>query len=272
MKYHVVPTPKNLKTIIDPNLQRAVRELNREMLGSVAKLSKHGGSDTSKDLVYLFDRASINKFVSSLMDGDEIILHAEGQPFTIGPIELSPYSLRPFQLADMLFSAGLPNATLSITLMSCNSATDFHGSNYARDLCRALYFCFQYSDITVNGYTGFINVKDNGKFSVSKRIGCCSEKKQHYSLAQAQASYHNGVAIGEIKTVIESMSGVVFSWAELELNSLLLERQFIENKAISKQAMQSLYSRSASSFLHWQGPVEEAGKVTDVYPVAALLK
>lgn len=228
MKYHVIPTPKQVKTINDPRVRNAVKALSQEMNNSIKYMFKRDRQDTFGSMVYLFDEKEISTVLPKLNDSDSLIFHAEGQPFTIGPIELSPYSLRPFCLAEMLINNGMPDKPIHIELMSCNSATAFQGSNYAKDLSNALCFYFDLPDIEVTGYTGYINVKKNGKFSVSSQIGQYSGKNTHYSLERARATYINGELKEKISPVIQTMSDVAFSWAENDLQQLMLERRQVQ--------------------------------------------
>ena len=147
-----------------------------------------------------------------LREDDELVIHAEGYPFIIGPLESGPYVLTPFQLASLLNEKKLPNIKLHINLLTCNSATDYHGSNFARDLSIALHAFFRYTHITITGYTGFIEVKSNAKYAVSSVLGR-STKGTHAALDDAKRMYENNVQIFKGKVLIQNFSNMDITWA-----------------------------------------------------------
>lgn len=226
MKYHAIPAPRRVTRDIDIHVRHAVNQLTQELIGILDKLTRKGVRDCPT-LFYLYDHASMSDLMHRLVDGDELIIHAEGCPFIIGPVESGPYTLTPFQLALLLNENKLPDLDINIHLLSCNSATDYHGNNYSSDTSKALSLFFRYQHISVTGYTGFIEVKSNAKFSVSSVLGR-STKGTHSDLNDAKIVYRNGEICFRNKTLIRSLSMMGFSWAEPYIDQTNRERRLIE--------------------------------------------
>ena len=226
MKYHAIPAPRRLTKDIDMHVRHAVNQLKHELISILDKLSRKG-SLNYPTLFYLHDHASMSDLMHRLVDGDELIIHAEGCPFIIGPVESGPYTLTPFQLALLLNDNKLPDLDINIHLLSCNSATDYHGNNYSSDISKALNLFFRYQHISVTGYTGFIEVKSNAKLSVSSVLGR-STKGTHSDLDDAKIVYRNGEICFRNKTLIRSLSMMGFAWAEPYIDQTNRERRVIE--------------------------------------------
>ena len=117
---------------------------------------------------------------------------------------------------------------VNIRLLSCNSATDYNGSNFACDTSNALTVFFRYRAISVTGYTGFIEVKSNAKFTVSSVLGR-STKGTHSDLDSARVVYRNGEVCFRNKIMIKTLSMMEYSWAKGYINQTNRERKLIES-------------------------------------------
>ena len=236
MKYHIVPTPKRMPSEINSELRGQANELNREMVGLVKKIGKRD-ENTYNELFHLFESTSLARLMRLLcnpIDTDEIIIHAEGYPFMIGPsIAGGQYSLTPFQLASYLKKNLLPEHPIIINILACNSATNFMGSNFSRDLSRALTYCFDCRNISVMGYTGYVSVKSNGKFAVSSVLGH-SVKGSHAHLDDAKTIYESGELTHQGRQLISDLSHFGFEWAHEYISQMRTEREFID-AAIQRQ-------------------------------------
>lgn len=228
MKYHAIPTPcpRQLDAALRPDIRHAIHELNRELTNTLQKLTKKMPKQHCNQLFYLHDPRSMDHLVHRLQEEDELIIHAEGYPFIIGPLESGPYVLTPFQLASLLNERKLPNIQLHINLLACNSATDYNGSNFARDLSIALHAFFRYRHITVTGYTGFIEVKSNAKYAVSSVLGR-STKGTHAALDDAKWMYKNNVPIFEGRVLVTNFSDMGTAWANPFIKQTQQERRLI---------------------------------------------
>lgn len=245
MKYHLVPTKKKIPSAIDFDSRVQAVSLNREMLGFLKKLKKRDESNCDK-LFYLYDDDSMQHLKNLLANpvdsliGDEIIIHAEGMPFIISSsIFGGQYAISAFALARYLKKNILSGYPISINLLSCNSATDFMDSNFARDLSRALTFCFEYPHNRVIGYTGYISVKNNAKFAVSAVLGK-SVKGSHASIEDANMIYAAGEEIHRGTQLITSLSDYGFDWAHEYITKMHIEREFV-NAAIRRIARHPLF-------------------------------
>ena len=201
--------------------------------------------------------------MSNLQDGDEISIHGEGHPFIIGPsCGVSPYSLRPFELATLLVSLIPPNKGISITLMTCNSATNFHGSNYAKDLSDAFYHFFRYEDILITGFNAFVVVKKNAKFTAASKIGTKLEKGAHCSLDKAAVTYINGASLIKTDPIIRTMSPIAYSWADDDIRHLDAERKMVDITRPEEETISPKLSTFDDSFF---SNITEIKSSTDSY-------
>ena len=226
MKYHAIPTPRYLPKDTSRDVRHSVHHLTQELVSILAKLTKKDRTNCPV-LFYLHDRDSMCDLVHRLKDGDELFIHAEGNPFIIGPVESGPYVLTPFQLASLLDENRLPDLNINILLLSCNSATDYDGHSFSFDMSKALSIFFRYRAISVTGYTGFIEVKSNAKFSVSSVLGR-STKGTHSDLDSAKIVYKNGQVCFHNKVLIETLSMMGFDWAEPYINQTNRERRLVD--------------------------------------------
>jgi hypothetical protein len=222
MKYHVVPMQKSTKRnrALTPMIRKTAAGLENEAVKSIKALTKE---ETSQTLYYLADEKSMLSLMKKINNDDELILHGEGQAFVIGLEEPSDFDLNPFSLAKYLYQADMPDININIRLLACHSATTYAPSedkatdlNFARDTSKSLGQHFKYEHITVTGYTGFIVVKNSGKYSVSSVIdGTKTDKKRtHGSLEQASMVYKSGELISKGVILSENYSDMAFGWAK----------------------------------------------------------
>jgi hypothetical protein len=251
MKYHALPTPspRQLDAALRPDIRHAIHELNRELTSTLQKLIKKTPRQHYNQLFYLHDPRSMDNLVHLLQEEDELVIHAEGYPFLIGPLESGPYVLTPFQLASLLNERKLPNIKLHINLLTCNSATDYNGSNFARDLSIALHSFFRHTQITVTGYTGFIEAKSNAKYAVSSVLGR-STKGTHAALDDAKCIYENNVPIFTGKVLIKNFSDMGIAWADPFIKQTQQERRLIMSTFIpdKKPPLATSCSLSSNNF------------------------
>ena len=183
---------------------------------------------------YLFDKDSMQDLVRRLKDGDEIIIHGEGQPFVLGIEEPSPYDLTAYRLAQLLSENNLPDMRIDITLLSCNSGSTWLNTearvnfNFARDLSKALHVVHDYTQLSVTGYKGLVVVKGkSGKFSVcgpeeqeeraADKITPRDRRKPHAniphaSLDETKVVYENGQLMNQGPMGFD-ISRMAFGWA-----------------------------------------------------------
>ena len=243
MKYHLVPTSRKISKEIVPNVRIEANALNREMIGLLRKLVKRE-ENTFNELFYLYDASSMQQLKQLLSNSsaelmDEIIIHAEGYPFMIGPsISGGDFSISAFDLASYLKKNVLSVHPIHINLLACNSATNFRGSNFSRDLSRALTYCFNFPDINVIGYTGFVSVRNNAKFAVSSVLGR-SIKGSHANLDDAKMIYNSGEVIDCGRQLIGDLSDYGFDWAREYIEKMHTQRTFVD-KAILRQTRAEL--------------------------------
>lgn len=224
MKYHVVPMQKSTKQNreLTPMVRKTAAGLENEAFKSIKSLTK---KEADQVLYYLADEESMHGLMKKLNDGDELILHGEGQAFVIGLEEPSNFDLNPFSLAKYLYQANMPDINMNIRLLACHSATTYAPSddittdlNFARDTSKSLRQHFKYEHITVTGYTGFIVVKNSGKYSVSSVLDGATtktdKKRTHGSLEQASMVYKRGELISKGVILSENYSNMAFDWAK----------------------------------------------------------
>lgn len=239
MKFHVVltPCPRRLSSNISTEFRSSCLEINKELQNTLRKLLKKNPDAHYPKIVCIFDDKSVVDLVGNIHAGDEIVVHAEGWPFAMGPNEEVPieYSLRPLQFAALLHSSNLPDIDVNISLLACNSGTEFYGSNFAKDLSLGLNH-FNYQQIKVTGYMGYIDVKSNAKFSVSSVFGR-GTKGTHSNLESARIVYTNcGFESFAGRALVTSMTDFGFDWASCHIGKLLEERQFISDSKLHLRA------------------------------------
>ena len=238
MKRHLLLSmPSRLLPVDLPVVDKdAVKALNNEMTATLVKLLKKKQECHDPEMYYLHHSCSLEHLGSQVHDGDEIIIHGEGYPFLVGPNELGPFTVTAKHLADIINTAKIPDLNLNLQLLTCNSATSYENSNFARDLSRALYYCYDYKNISVTGYTGFIESKSNAKYTVASTLSGRLTKGTHASLSKAAKTYKNGRLIdaGGI-VLIESLSDIGDSWAGFFISKTKAEREEVKLARLAKK-------------------------------------
>ena len=246
MKYHILPmeNPRNRDKKGTDEVWRSAHEMNRKTVSAIGSMCKKD-KEVYKEPLYLYDERSMRNLMIKLKDGDELILHGEGQPFVIGLDEPSPdYDLNAYRLAEILNGYGFPKKEINIKLLACHSGSAWEerekgiNLNFARDLSRTLYSVFGYTQPKVTGYTGFIVDKENnGKYSVSAELDTSVKGKRpaHRSLDAAKMVYQEGKPIMTecCNTPLADISNVAYGWADKyiqeahrgNLKTLRLEQQ-----------------------------------------------
>ena len=114
-------------------------------------------------------------------------------------------------------------------------------------MSKALQF-FGYNSLSVAGYTGFVVVKNGGKYSVSSTINE-STKGTHSSLDDAKMVYKNGKEVIKGRIMTTNLSNIVFSWGGKYIAKAILGQKIISNSeqfrvepAIKPNPVQSQFS------------------------------
>jgi len=272
MKYHLLPieNPRNRQKIVtDKEVCDAAKELLGLVSIAITKTNKREQSSSFKEPFFLYDQKSMTTLMSMIENGDEIILHGEGQPFVIGlEVPCEQYDLNAYKLASLLERYGMPDRNISINLLSCNSGLDYKDAdkkidiNFTRDMSRALHFLFDYNNISVIGYTGFIVDKEKaGKYSVSSGIDNDKGKRStHASLEEASVEYKQNV---EVKTgrVLGNLANIAFSWA-----SPYILKAHAGNMEVKIEEAKALKIEEQRKFKHMQAEVRSDALKNDVEP------
>lgn len=226
MKYHILPMEASTQRDreLSHEVKQAASDLKDAVKNNINYSNRKNPASTSPTMYYLYGANALQALCHTLKDGDEIILHGEGQPFIMGLAEPSKYDLTPYKLAECLHHAGIPNdKRITLTLLACNSASDLRTEegddfNFARDTSESLHAVFHYQTMSVTGYTGLVVIKDNGACSVAARIDNHADKRRknknpHGSLEASAATYNNGEAVTQ-RRVLSDLSNIAYSWAE----------------------------------------------------------
>ena len=232
MKYHLLPTPNKfaLQNIdgLSKIIKQSAADLILETVLAVKKMCKREPNNCSPNIYYLYDEQSMDDLMGKLQADDEIILHGEGQPFVIGLDRPSPFDIHGQSLAKLFKANKMPDIQINIILLSCLSASTYAPSvdiniNFARDMSKALS-SFGYQNVKVTGYTGFVVVKNGGKYSVSSILEK-STTGTHASLKNAQMVYLNGDAVIEGRILTTNISEIVYGWAQDYIEKAILGQQ-----------------------------------------------
>lgn len=210
MIYHAVPMPRpsSLPTYIHGFARREIRDLNTEMIKTVAKLSGESPNHHS-ELIYLFDNDAA-EHLERIKDGDALVIHAEGNPFIISPgFCNTPYTLTAGQLAEHLKNNSLPNVEVTIKILACNSGTQVESKTFAQDLSQALCYLHGIKRPIIEGYNGFIIVKKNSKYSATSiaqnsgtRVSKSISKGTHAKVDEVSCSYRKGRLLSPPKKIL----------------------------------------------------------------------
>jgi hypothetical protein len=238
MKYHLLPISRNLTPdeLKDKTLRNDFNALKKEMTDTVKKLDKKEKGMHYKELFYLEDQDSIALLISKLVDGDEIVLHGEGNPFVIGLNHASRFDLSPFRLAEKLATNNLPDIAININLLACDSAVPYREFNYVRDSAAALGIFFDYKNPNFIGYTGMIKVNSNGKYSVSSSHGKCT-KGTHARLEDAAVIY-NGERLVKQGRMLSDFTEKDFQFALSYMNESQKGHQKVAQAKAAKEMAQ----------------------------------
>jgi hypothetical protein len=230
MKYHLLPieNPRNRNKIVtDQKVSQVAKDLLKDVNTVITKTNKKNHKSCCTEPFFLYDQASMAKLFERMEDGDEIILHGEGQPFLIGlDVPCPAYDLNAYKFASLLHDHQMPDLKMSIALLACNSGLTYErvnegmSLNFTRDLSKALHVLYGYQKVSVIGYTGFIVDKEKaGKYSVSAGLDNDKGKRsEHASLEDASVVYEHGVLVKEGRT-LGNLSNVAYSWAQSYIES-----------------------------------------------------
>lgn len=255
MKYHVLPIPKliNQKKFdaLSKKIKQSAADLNSETVLALKKMSKREPDNCSPSIYYLYDDESMCDLMGKLRTHDEIVIHGEGLPFILGLDVPSPFDLHGQSLAKLFNTNKMPDIHINIMLLSCQSATTYAPSaeiniNFARDMSKALK-AFGYQNVKVTGYTGFVVVKNGGKYSVSSILDK-STSGSHASLEDAQMVYLNGDTVIEGRILTKNLSDMAFDWAKDYIKNAILGQQETRLLEQSKEEQPRQHSPVSPSF------------------------
>lgn len=180
------------------------------------------------NIMHVHDK-NVSATLKDVTDGDTIRLYAEGLPACVfdhpdGNLQFSAY-----ELAHYFASLKLPNKiNLTIDLHACVTAVKAQSAIgqvcFAQDFSKALA-AKNYSNITVIGYTGWIQYKSFFKESVSGELAGHGSKSPHCDLAQAAAYFHNGICIHQPQRVLIADN-------QMRVDASMLDMSQIGNAAI----------------------------------------
>lgn len=268
MKYHLLPTPNkfNLQKIegLSKIIKQSATDLISETILAVKKMSKREPNNCSPSIYFLHDEHSMDDLMRKLQADDEIIIHGEGQPFVIGLDVPSPFDIHGQSLAKLFKANQMPDIQINIVLLSCLSASTYAPSadidiNFARDMSKALN-SFGYQNVTVTGYTGFVVVKNSGKYSVSSILEK-STTGTHASLKDAQMVYLNGDTVIEGRILTKDISNKAYDWAQDYIKNAILGQQETLMSQQSKEDQPKQPTPLTPSFFRTSNKSESCGDV-----------
>ena len=215
MKYHLLLSSCTYaSSSVSEGCRIEANELRQEMIKTLPKLRKKDASNCIQ-LYYLRDRSSMDELFKLLRPSDSIVVHSEGFPFYIGFLHTSPYNVTAFEFVELLVSQGMPNIELNIDLLSCNTATNFKGLNFACDTSTA-FAVSGYTDVIVSGYTGYVVVKNNAKYTIAAND--LNGKKLHCPLEHAKSSFKAGQVSASPLKLMCNFENIVFKWGSDYIN------------------------------------------------------
>lgn len=172
----------------------AIKE--KESTAVSSKLKKNG---YHPQVIYMANQQSREQFLQLVEPGDLIELHGDGLPWVYGGKYVSPeFDHNPYTLAAY-FDQLLPNKNIALTidLRFCTSGVTAKGPK--GDLCFAEDFSvalkdYHFTNITVIGYTGYINAQNPFKQSLSEAgdESIHGAKVKHCKLAEGSITYCDG--------------------------------------------------------------------------------
>lgn len=198
---------------------------NKETTNATKKLKKN---KFFPNIIYMSNPTSEQQFSSSVNDGDIVEIHADGLPWVTGGTHYNDkLDHNPFTLAEY-FSKLLSDQEIKLTidLRFCTSGVYVTGPTeadalcFAEDFSKALAF-HGYHNITVFGYTGYVNSEDPFRESLSEvgQSDIFGSKIKHCRLEEGRVVYQDGVLISKPKkTLVENYT---FDEAEIKKDSSL---------------------------------------------------
>lgn len=256
MKYHVLVAPERLTTeeLKIHKLRGVFNEENTAYQNAVDKLAKTEKGNNDRNYYYLYDERSMKALAKKLKDGDEIVLHGEGQPFIIGLPEPSQYDLTGFKLAKLLKAYNIPDYKIDINLLACHSASQYKDMNFAKDTSEALAHVFHYKNTTVSGYTGYVRVKAAGKYSVSSALDR-DHRGTHSDLESAKLTYGNGELMKKGR-VLSDLSEISFDWAKKYIEKTHRAKEVVKFAKEATNPTKLIRSESRASFFKPSGELD----------------
>lgn len=174
---------------MQPNKYYICEKQNQETKAVAKKLKIN---DFYPELFYASKLPSLKKLCAKLKNNDIIEIHMEGNPYEIG--DYTEYT--PKKLADSFKECDLnPNLNLTIDLRCCNSGVAVMSDDkifcFARDFSECMYN-LGYKQITVFGYTGYIQFKKMKESVVGGSGAPHGSKVPHCTMDDARNIYRNG--------------------------------------------------------------------------------
>ena len=274
--YHFIPGVKraqqeHLSTVIEggkPDSKEVgnYRKSHKEKLDHANLATKM--DDKSSRAYCLEEEGELKGVLETIQDGDDIVIHGEGEPFVLGFNEPTVYDLQPHRLLMLLIENGLPrDKHINIDLKSCHSAAECRGMNFARDTSMLLGL-YGYHKISVTGYTGLIIEKPSSK---QIKFSCQADpfptadiesdprgvsrkevrETQHSSIENARVIYVSGSVVSQGRrgstNPLSDLNGKPFSWATKYIAEYT--KGIEEARKAAPQQAPVVMSRSGYSFL-----------------------
>jgi hypothetical protein len=205
---------------------------NRETTNAAKKLKKN---KFFPNIIYMSNPASQKQFSSKVNEGDIVEIHADGLPWVTGgthyndDVDHNPFTLAKY-FSKLLIDKDI---NLTIDLRFCTSGVYVTGPTEADSLCfaedfsKALAF-HGYHNITVLGYTGYVNSEDPFRESLSEvgQSDVFGSKIKHCRLEEGQVVYQDGVLVSKPKkTLVENYT---YDKDEIKKDSSL--RKYLEDR------------------------------------------
>lgn len=210
---------------------------NKETENAVKLLKKN---NCFEQIIYVSTPGSLNRFQKAVKSGDTIEFHADGLPWVTGGVNYNPkYDNDAYSLAK-LFAENMPTKGLPITidLRFCTSGVTVKGPKgnlcFAKDFSKALKF-HGVDNVTVYGYTGYVNSKGLFKQSLSE-VGDSKvhgAKVKHCKLEEGRVTYKDGILTNSPKITLVTK----YSYDLDEYNRDKTLRDYLTQKhALKKQS------------------------------------
>lgn len=191
---------------------------------------------------YFFDQCAMRELAKRLKKHDSLVLHGDGSVFSIGLSEPSVFDLSPVKLAERLNDYDFPkDLEFQIELLACNLGSSWHGINFAQILSQGLKHLYQFEQVKVHAYAGYIvENRTGGKYFVALDIDL--KKGQHAALEDARVTYLSGCLVtkakksanlnkfemnsmlDEIKQIREEQRMIIWSYLQQVVHDYLLSK------------------------------------------------